>query len=94
MNYVDCSINDLNLYFQGTKFIVDAGSLSISVVTYSICAVLCVSLLMVRRYTKAMGRAELGGPSTTKYASGFFLVVLWLIYVLISSLVAYEKVTF
>lgn len=79
---------------KGTKFIVDAGSLSISVVTYSICAVLCVSLLMVRRYTKAMGRAELGGPSTTKYASGFFLVVLWLLYVLISSLVAYEKVTF
>lgn len=79
---------------KGSKFVVEAGSLSISVVTYSICAVICIALLMVRRNSKFMGRAELGGPSGPKYFSGAFLIVLWFIYVLISSLVSYEIITF
>ena len=80
--------------FQGTKFEVQAGTLSVSVVTYSICAVICIALLIVRRNSKLMGRAELGGPTGPKYFTGVILITLWLIYVLISSLVSYEIITF
>lgn len=80
--------------FQGTKFEVQAGSLSVSVVTYSVCAVICIALLIVRRNSKFMGCAELGGPTGPKYFTGVILVTLWLIYVLISSLVSYEIITF
>lgn len=79
---------------KGTKFIVEAGTLSISVITYSICAIVCIVLLVVRRKSKFMGRAELGGPSGPKYFSGSFLIFLWLLYVLISSLVSYKIITF
>lgn len=79
---------------QGTVFEVKAGTLSTSVITYSCCAVLCFVLLLVRRYSKFMGRAELGGPNVTKYVSGVFLIFLWFVYVLISCLVIYEIITF
>jgi len=79
---------------QGTTFKVNAGTLSISVVTYSVCAILCFILLLVRRYTKLFGRAELGGPSVTKYVSGCFLIFLWFVYVLISCLVIYDILKF
>ena len=82
------------LSYQGTTFKVNAGTLSISVVTYSVCAILCFMLLLVRRCTKLFGRAELGGPNVTKYVSGFFLIFLWFVYVLISCLVIYEILKF
>ena len=77
---------------QGGSFNVPAGSLSFSVTIYSICAFLCVMLLLVRRYLPFFGKGELGGPSTPKYATGAFLISLWFIYVLLSSLVVYEYI--
>ena len=73
---------------------VSSGSLSISVVTYIICALICLGLLVARRYVKVLGRAELGGPAGAKYFTGIFYILLWIVYVLISSLVAYEKISF
>ena len=75
---------------ENGKFIVEAGSLGFSVSLYTICAVLAIILLMVRRYLPFMGQAELGGPVGGKYSSGLFLLMLWLIYVLLSSLQAYD----
>lgn len=93
------NLHELNFFllllsYQGTTFKVNAGTLSISVVTYSVCAILCFILLLVRRYTKLFGRAELGGPSVTKYVSGCFLIFLWFVYVLISCLVIYDILNF
>lgn len=53
-------------YNQGTDFIVDAGSLSFSVMLYTICAILAVALLMARRFLPVFGNAELGGTTVPK----------------------------
>ena len=59
---------------------------------YSITAILAIALLMLRRTMKLFGNAELGGAVGPKYASGMFLVLLWFVYVLLSSLQAYDKI--
>ena len=61
---------------------------------YILCALICLGTLMARRYVKALGRAELGGPNGTKYMTGAFFILLWMVYVLVSSLVAYGKISF
>ncbi|XP_033127546.1 sodium/calcium exchanger 3-like [Anneissia japonica] len=75
---------------KGQDFCVPAGSFGVSVVVYTICALLCVSLIAARRFLEPFGKAELGGPMPTRYMSGAFLVFLWFMYVLLSSLQAYE----
>jgi solute carrier family 8 (sodium/calcium exchanger) len=77
-------------YNKGTpegKYFVPAGSLGFSVVVFIICAVLCVILLLVRR--KMIG-GELGGGTAGRYGSAFFLVFLWIVYIVMSILQAYE----
>jgi len=66
-----------------------ASVLSFSVLLYTICAVLGLGLIMVRRFLPAMGGGELGGPNGAKYASAIFLVILWILYVVISALQTY-----
>ena len=66
-----------------------AGSLGFSVTLYSICAVMAIALITIRRFTPFFGQAELGGPTGPKYASGIFLVFLWILYVLLASLQVY-----
>ena len=78
--------------FQGAQFTVEAGNLGFSVTVFAICAVLTISLLMVRRMVPAFGKAELGGPAPAKYASGAVLVCLWFVYVILSSLQSYGKI--
>jgi len=70
-------------------FVVKAGALSFSVVLYTICAILAITLIMVRRFLPIFGSAELGGTTWAKYASSGFLIFLWLAYVLLSSLQTY-----
>lgn len=77
--------------FQGTEFRVEAGSLSVSVATYTVCALICIAILVMRRYLKVFGRGELGGPSGAKWASSVILVTLWFIYIIVSALKAYKK---
>jgi hypothetical protein len=48
----------------------------------------------LRRYIKVFGGAELGGPGKAKYATGIFFIMLWLVYVLISSFVSYGHISF
>jgi len=63
-------------------FVVEAGSLSLSVIVFTICALVCLGTLVVRR--KLFG-GELGGPKGPRYASAALFVLLWITYVLVSS---------
>ncbi|ESP03914.1 hypothetical protein LOTGIDRAFT_91958, partial [Lottia gigantea] len=77
---------------KGQTFNVNAGSLSVSVILYTVCALLAILLLLIRRYTAVFGKAELGGPTIPKYGSAMFLIFLWIFYVIMSSLEVYEYV--
>jgi len=73
---------------KGEQFHVPAGALAFSVMTFTICAILCISLLIFRR--KACG-GELGGPRKGQLLTSAFLVGLWVIYVALSSWKAVEE---
>ncbi|KAK3766043.1 hypothetical protein RRG08_002281 [Elysia crispata] len=73
---------------KGTDFKVKSEDLVQSVVIFSICGTACFIFLVIRR--KFLG-GELGGQKNiTKYLSSAFLVTLWLIYIILSSLKAYD----
>jgi solute carrier family 8 (sodium/calcium exchanger) len=78
---------------KGELFKVEAGSLGFSVVIFCIGAVVSIILLLMRRYMRVFGRAELGGPVAAKMVTGSILFMIWFIYVLISSLQAYGHIT-
>ena len=69
-------------------FTVEPGTLGFSVTTFCILAVVCIFVLMIRRYYKPIG-AELGGPRVYKIITSAFFVGLWACYVILSALVAY-----
>jgi solute carrier family 8 (sodium/calcium exchanger) len=71
---------------KGETFEVQAGSLGFSVTIYTICAVLCVCVLLMRRFIPALGGGELGGPVVFKWITFVFFVLLWFSYILLSSL--------
>ncbi|XP_051960207.1 sodium/calcium exchanger 1-like [Xyrauchen texanus] len=73
---------------QGKSFQVPPGSLAFSVTLFTIMALLCVLILLYRRRPSVSG-GELGGPRTAKLLTVFLFLVLWLIYILLSSLEAY-----
>lgn len=73
---------------QGTKFLVPPGSLGFSVLVFCILALVCIATLMYRRFTPSIG-AELGGPKTSRIVSSLFFALLWILYILLASLVAY-----
>ncbi|RDD45318.1 Sodium/calcium exchanger 3 [Trichoplax sp. H2] len=75
---------------QNKEFSVPAGNLASSVILFTICAVICIALLMLRRIIPSFGGSELGGPTKSKYISGLLLVTLWIVYVIISSLQVYR----
>ena len=64
-----------------------AGSLGFSVVVFIICAVMCIITLLIRRW-KVGG--ELGGTKNGRTMSLIFLASLWLLYIIMSVLQAYE----
>nr|AXS78251.1 sodium calcium exchanger 3 [Anisakis simplex] len=79
---------------KNQTFDVDAGSLGFSVAIFMITSVLCLALLIVRRYLAFFGKGELGGPFVPKLLTSVFLVFLWLTYVLCNVLQAYDYVKF
>lgn len=70
-----------------SKYLTPPGNLAFSVMLFLITSLMCFAVLFTRR---AVFGGELGGPKTSRYASCIFLVFLWLIYVIFSSLRAYE----
>lgn len=63
-------------------FAVIAGDLGFSVIVFAICAITTIGVLVWRR--KAVG-GELGGPQPLRSGSSAFLVLMWFIYVAMSS---------
>jgi len=80
---------------KGTEegFVVEAGTLSFSVMVYTVCALLGLALLMARRFLPVFGNAELGGPTVTKWASSVFFIVLWFLYITLSILQSYKIIS-
>lgn len=64
-------------YSQG-GFMVPAGPIVFSVGCFSVCAILCLSMLAIRRY--AYG-GELGGPKMAQLRDSSILVLLWLAFI-------------
>jgi len=69
-------------------FKVDPGNLRFSVTLFCCEAVLAIGLMLLRRH-KSIG-GELGGPRRAKIASAFFLFFLWVVYITMSALEAYD----
>ncbi|XP_033743112.1 sodium/calcium exchanger 3-like isoform X1 [Pecten maximus] len=77
---------------KGTTFEVPAGSLGFSVVVFTICSLLTIMFIILRRNLSVFGSAELGGPKVPKIISGTYFIVVWILYVLLVSLNVYEYI--
>lgn len=73
---------------NGSKFTVDPGNLGFSVLVFCVEALVCIGLMMFRRFYKPIG-AELGGPTNWRIITSSFCVLLWFIYIILSSLQTY-----
>ena len=73
-----------------------AGALTFSVTIYIICAIIAISLILVRRFVPVFGQdgvgAELGGNVILKYISAVILIFLWFLYVILSTLQTYKYI--
>lgn len=77
---------------KDTTFEYKAGSLGFSVVIYLSVAFVAIAILFIRRKIKIFGNAELGGPVKTKWITGIIIFMLWIFYIVISSLESYSIV--
>ena len=73
---------------NGDEFKVESGSLGFSVVIFCAEGLVCIAVLMYRRYHKDI-QAELGGPSLSRKVTSTFFVFLWIVYILLSALESY-----
>uniref|UniRef100_T1JBM0 Calx-beta domain-containing protein n=1 Tax=Strigamia maritima TaxID=126957 RepID=T1JBM0_STRMM len=85
-------ISSIYWFRQEKEFQVDAGSLAFSVAIYTVASTLCIIVLLLRRKLNYFGKAELGGPVVPKYLCGLFCLILWLIYIILSSLQALKVI--
>ncbi|XP_075982859.1 sodium/calcium exchanger 3 isoform X2 [Anticarsia gemmatalis] len=76
---------------RGEKFLIDPGNLAFSVTMFCSEAALAVLVLVLRR-RKSIG-GELGGPKGYKVVTSMFFFSLWLVYLTMSSLEAYDVIT-
>ncbi|CAF3856523.1 unnamed protein product [Rotaria sp. Silwood1] len=77
---------------KNLPFTVKAGDLSFSVLVFSICCILGMTVLTLRRFLGVFGKAELGGPAIPKYICSIFFVILWIGYLTLSGLQAYGHI--
>ena len=69
-------------------FQVEPGALGFSVTLFCILASVCIASLFFRRMNKNIGY-ELGGPKKSKIITSLLFFGLWIIYVMMSAMVAY-----
>nr|XP_046918733.1 sodium/calcium exchanger 1-like isoform X2 [Dermatophagoides farinae] len=74
--------------YRGREFRINPGSLAYSVTLFCVSAAFCCLILMIRR--RAGG--ELGGPLISKTLTTILFVSIWLFYILMSCLEAYEVI--
>ncbi|XP_047668969.1 sodium/calcium exchanger 3 isoform X2 [Tachysurus fulvidraco] len=72
---------------HGGVFVVHAGSLAFSITLFCVFSVFAVLALMYRRRGNIGG--ELGGPRRHRIITTLFFIMLWFLYILLSSLEAY-----
>ena len=75
-------------YFNGTKFLVEKGSLEFSVTLFCSFAAIAVIILMIRRL-KFFGGGELGGPMKFRFVSSSIFFLFWIAYLVFSGLENY-----
>lgn len=80
------SIAVIYYMIKGEKYNVPAGSLSFSVLLFSITSTICLIVIVLRR---VILKTELGGPFVPKILSAIFLVLLWVTYIVFSILQVY-----
>ncbi|KAK6635292.1 Sodium/calcium exchanger 1 [Polyplax serrata] len=73
--------------YLGEKFYVDPGSLAFSVTIFCTEAATAILILVARRHPSIGG--ELGGPRCQKYFTMWLFLILWFIYISLSSLEVY-----
>jgi len=73
---------------NGNQFEVDAGALGFSVMVFCVEALICIGIMMYRRFNPNIA-AELGGPKKARVITSTVCVCLWLIYIILSSLQTY-----
>ena len=71
---------------------VPAGTLTFSVLIYTICAILALAVIMARRFLPVFGNAELGGAVVPKWICSMFFLTLWFLYIILSALQAYDHI--
>jgi len=67
--------------YPGGIFVVKAGSLGSSVATFTVCAIVCIVTLLLRRHFLG---GELGGPKALAWLTAGFFVTLWVVYLVLS----------
>ena len=67
-------------------FVVPSGDLGLSVIVFTVCAIITIGLIFLRR---AMGAYELGGPAGPKWATFTLLIILWIVYIVVSTMSTY-----
>merc|ERR1711934_616515 len=76
------------IYSPPNAYVYPAGSLAFSVVIFCICAIVCFLVLYLKRIFDG---GELGGTTwMSRTGSACVCVLLWFIYVLLSSMLVYE----
>ncbi|XP_032596185.1 sodium/calcium exchanger 3 isoform X3 [Drosophila grimshawi] len=76
---------------HGTTFNVEPGTIGFAVALFCCQAILAVCVMMYRRFNKNI-RCELGGPVTAKWIHASILFALWVMYLLMSTLEAYDVI--
>ena len=89
--WVIASLYYMNDDTTGGRYCVPSGSLSYSVLIFSIFALCTLMSLFVN---KKMHGGELGGPKFSKTVISIFLITLWLLYVILSSMKTYGHISF
>ena len=68
-------------------FRVDPGSMKFSVILFTSLALVAILLLLIRRFVPMCGqKGELGGTRAASWISALFLILLWVVYVILSTL--------
>ena len=62
------------------KYFYPAANLGFSVVVFVVCAITCITTLVVRRFVVG---GELGGSETGRLATACFMVFLWFLYIVL-----------
>ncbi|VDK63548.1 unnamed protein product [Anisakis simplex] len=74
-------------WFRGDEFRVDPGTLAFSVTIFCVEAIICITVIILRRHPSIGG--ELGGPMKYKIMTSGLFCTLWLTYLGLSALESY-----